>query len=99
MADERTSLILEESRRALDQQERVLDNLRARTGVLLTAASITSSFLGATALADGEFCVWTVLALATFAGVGWWAVCATRLLRSQSRPARTAWWRSICTPR
>jgi hypothetical protein len=49
VVDERIALIFEESRRALDQQEKVLDNLRARTGVLLTAASIASTFLGAAA--------------------------------------------------
>jgi hypothetical protein len=34
--DERIALIFEESRRALDQQEKVLDNLRARTRLLLS---------------------------------------------------------------
>jgi hypothetical protein len=74
VADERIALILEESRRALDQQEAVLDGLRSRTGVLLTAASIASSFLGAAALGDGDFCVWTWLALGALALLAWLAV-------------------------
>jgi hypothetical protein len=32
--------------RALDKQERVLDELRARTGVLLAASALAASFLG-----------------------------------------------------
>jgi len=74
VADDRTALILEESRRALDQQEEVLESLRARTGVLLTGASIASSFLGAQALDDGEFCAWTVFALISLLLLGWWAI-------------------------
>ncbi len=33
--------------RALDLQERAVEQLRARTGILLAAASLTASFLGA----------------------------------------------------
>ncbi len=33
--------------RALDLQERAIDQLRARTGILLAATSLTASFLGA----------------------------------------------------
>jgi hypothetical protein len=36
--------------RALDLQERAIEQLRARTGTLLTASSITASFLGAQAI-------------------------------------------------
>jgi hypothetical protein len=36
--------------RSLGQQERVLEELRARTGTLLTATAVTTSFLGARAL-------------------------------------------------
>jgi hypothetical protein len=74
VADERIALIFEESRRALDQQEKVLDNLRARAGLLLTAAAIASSFLGATALADGKFCVWSWLAIGSLLALGWFAI-------------------------
>jgi len=38
---------------ALEKQERVLDELRARTGVLLAASSVATSFLGGRAIAAG----------------------------------------------
>jgi hypothetical protein len=37
--------------RALGQQERVLEELRARTGILLAATAFTASFLGGRSLA------------------------------------------------
>jgi hypothetical protein len=46
--------------RALEQQERVLDELRARTGVLLTATALVVSFLGARAL-TGDTTRWLAL--------------------------------------
>ena len=36
------------------QQQQVLDNLRSRSGLLLAAASIVTSFLGGSALAGGR---------------------------------------------
>jgi hypothetical protein len=74
VADERIELIFEESRRKLDQQEKVLDNLRARAGVLLSAAAIASSFLGVAALGDGDKCAWSWLAIAALLAVGWWSI-------------------------
>ena len=54
MADERTDnlagLAFELSLRTLSQQEKSLDELRSRTGVLLTATALVTSFLGARAL-------------------------------------------------
>jgi hypothetical protein len=44
-------IVYEESVRAITQQEAALDGLRARTGTLLAAASITTAFLGGEALA------------------------------------------------
>jgi len=38
---------------ALEKQEQVLDELRARTGVLLAASSVATSFLGGRAIAAG----------------------------------------------
>ena len=38
--------------RALEQQERVLEELRERTGVLLAATALVASFLGGRALAS-----------------------------------------------
>jgi hypothetical protein len=47
--------------RSLHQQERTLEELRARTGALLTATAVTTSFLGARALtADANHIVGTV---------------------------------------
>jgi hypothetical protein len=52
--------------RALEQQERVLAELRVRTGTLLTASSFITSFLGAQALARGGFSIWIVFAAIAF---------------------------------
>ena len=46
-------LAYELSVRALQRQETVLDELRSRTGILLTATALVASFLGARALKDG----------------------------------------------
>lgn len=58
-------LAYELSLRALERQERVLDELRGRTGVLLAASSLAASFLGARA-ADAGSGVLTFAALAAF---------------------------------
>jgi len=52
--------------RALDKQERLLEELRARTGVLLAASSIAASFLGQEAFRDPASSVVAVLALLAF---------------------------------
>jgi hypothetical protein len=54
------------SLRRLDKQERLLDELRARTGLLLAAASLAASFLGRPAL-DADPVALAVLALGAFA--------------------------------
>ncbi len=46
-ADVLSELAYEAAIRALDLQERALEQLRARTGTLLAASSLTASFLGA----------------------------------------------------
>jgi hypothetical protein len=51
---------------ALSQQEETLTELRARTGTLLTAASLIASFLGGQALAREGLSIWVVAALAAF---------------------------------
>ncbi|HWM63699.1 MAG TPA: hypothetical protein VNP96_06885 [Solirubrobacterales bacterium] len=50
----------------LSQQQSTIDSLRTRTGLLLSAAAITTSFLGAQALNDGGPGIATWLALASF---------------------------------
>jgi hypothetical protein len=39
-------LAFEAAQRALDKQERLLEELRSRTGLLLAVASLAASFLG-----------------------------------------------------
>jgi len=52
--------------RALGQQEQALTELRSRTGILLTAASLVASFLGALAIDRNGVALWTTLALLAF---------------------------------
>jgi cytochrome c-type biogenesis protein CcmH/NrfG len=52
--------------RALDLQERGVEQLRARTGTLLAASSLTASFLGAQAIRRGHS-IGTLAALALVA--------------------------------
>jgi hypothetical protein len=56
----------DEAVRGLSQQQSMIDSLRTRAGLLLSAAAITTSFLGAQALNDGGPSVATWLALASF---------------------------------
>ncbi len=58
-----------ESVRALEQQAGVLDELRSRTGVLLAAAAIVTSFLGAAVLDASDFDTLAGLALIAFVAV------------------------------
>jgi cytochrome c-type biogenesis protein CcmH/NrfG len=55
--------------RALEQQERQVSELRARTGTLLAAAALSASFLGATAVDRSGLSVLVVLAIVALAGV------------------------------
>jgi hypothetical protein len=45
-------LAFDQSQKRLDKQERVVEELRSRTGVLLAASSLAASFLGREAFAD-----------------------------------------------
>jgi len=49
-ADPRLALVVSETIRAVDGQQGNLDNLRARVGIVLSAATIATSFLGGIAL-------------------------------------------------
>ena len=53
-APEAYKLAYEEARRALDEQERALAELRSRAGVVLGAAAVTTSFFGSRALHAGS---------------------------------------------
>lgn len=59
-------LSYEASLRSLDKQEGLLDELRARTGLLIAASSLAASFLGQPALAHAGTAL-VVLALLAFA--------------------------------
>lgn len=59
----------EEAVRALSEQQAVIDSFRTRAGLLLSAAAITTSFLGAQALNGGNSNIAAWLALFGFVGV------------------------------
>jgi hypothetical protein len=66
MASDFERLAFEAALRGLDKQERLLEELRARTGVLLAASSLAASFLGQQAFKDPHPGGLAVLALAAF---------------------------------
>jgi hypothetical protein len=59
-------LAFEAALRALDKQERVLEELRARTGVLLAASSLAAAFLGQSAFRSPAPALFAVSALVAF---------------------------------
>ena len=59
----------DEAVRALSEQQVVIESVRSRTGLLLSAAAITTSFLGAQALRVGDLGPPVWLAMAGFGGV------------------------------
>jgi len=66
--DPRLVLAYDESVRAWALQSRVLDELRGRAGVLIAAASVSSAFLGAQAIAGKH--AWAASGLAAIAVFG-----------------------------
>jgi hypothetical protein len=66
MASEFERLAYEEALRALDKQERLLEELRARTGVLLGASALAASFLGPPAFLHPNPRGLSITALAAF---------------------------------
>jgi hypothetical protein len=67
----------DEAVRALSEQQLMIDSFRSRTGLLLSAAAITTSFLGAQALKIGD------LSPPAWLGSG----ATRRLLPGRQRPA------------
>ena len=59
-------LAYEAALRALDKQERLIEELRSRTGLLLAAASLAASFLGREAFAEHPKRGLAILALVAF---------------------------------
>lgn len=68
-ADQLYKVAYDEAVRALSEQQAVIDSLLNRAGLLLSAAAITTSFLGGQALQGGEPGPFSWLALAGFVGV------------------------------
>ena len=66
MAGEFEKLAYEAALRGLDKQEGLLEELRARTGVLLAASSLAASFLGQQALSAPHPRALAVAALVAF---------------------------------
>lgn len=61
------TVVYELALRSLDQQERELGELRARTNTLIAASALIASFLGAAAIdASGKVSGWAVVALLAF---------------------------------
>jgi hypothetical protein len=59
-------LAYEAAQRALDKQEKLIEELRSRTGLLLAAASLAASFLGREAFAEDPKRGLALLALLAF---------------------------------
>jgi hypothetical protein len=62
-----TEIPYAEAVRSIELQARGLDELRSRTGVLLAASSVTTSFLGAASLDESGFDTLAALAMIAFA--------------------------------
>ena len=63
-------LAFEEAGRALDAQERAVNDLRSRAGVLIAAAAITTSFFGSRAVSGDGLSGWVWVAVIAFIVVG-----------------------------
>lgn len=66
MPSDLEQLAFETAQRGIDRQDEVLRELRARTGTLLAASSIATSFLGSQALDDGGRSALLIAALVAF---------------------------------
>ena len=75
MAETPYDVAYEAAVNALTHQSAALDELRARTGVLLAAASVSTAFLGSEALKSSNASAFDWLAVVCFFGVGTAAVC------------------------
>jgi hypothetical protein len=70
LEDPRYRLAFDEAVRTLDHQEAGLDNLRARSGMLLAALSVVTSFLGAAAIGAHGVGPMAFVGIVTFAAAG-----------------------------
>ena len=75
--DPRYELVWNEALRSIAQQQALLESLRNRTGTLLSAAAIATSFLGGVAFEDGRVACpgWmAVIAFAICGGLSTWVL-------------------------
>lgn len=68
MPDSIESVIYAEAQRGLALQPVLLNELRARTGILLALITATTAFLGALVIDNDKFGCWGVAALTAFVG-------------------------------
>lgn len=80
--DLRYELVWNESLRSITQQQALVESLRGRTGTLLSAAAIATSFLGGVAFDDQKVTTAGRLAVLLFAVVG---VLCVWVLRPRSK--------------
>jgi hypothetical protein len=71
VADRRYEMAYLEAMRSISQQQQVLNELRARTGILIAVSAISTSFLGAQAFTQNRS-----------PGVWWWAAVVSFALTS-----------------
>src|SRR5438552_15870446 len=76
--DPRGALVYAEATRSLDQQEALLENIQARAGTLLSAASIATSFFAALAIRRHHGLT-LLTGCATGASIAMVAICVTLL--------------------
>jgi hypothetical protein len=65
-ADPRLAIAMDEAVRAIDGQREAVDSLRARVGILLSAATLATSFLGGIALEGRSLLFFGYVAIALF---------------------------------
>jgi hypothetical protein len=66
-----STLVYELALRSLEQQERELSELRARTNTIIAAAALIASFLGAAAIREhGGLSTWSIVALTVLVVTG-----------------------------
>lgn len=68
--DPRTELLYQQAVRGLQEQQAVVESIRLRAGILLSAASIATSFLSGLAIRGHRLNAWGWSATLAFVGVG-----------------------------
>jgi hypothetical protein len=89
-------LAYEQAVREHQQQQAVLESARSRSGLILSAASVATAFLGSEAIVDGQgISPWAIFAVLVYVGG---AVLSVRILLARSE-SRLPWRRaSVSSP-